>query len=137
MKVFIDANAFVANTLTSDPLHDKAQTVTKHLRQQSVDFFTTSDVLKEALTIISQRGDKESALKFLKRTVDAKSGINIIFINQNLNEEGIIIFKKVKQKDISAVDCTSFAVMKMLEVKEVFTFDKHFEKMGFTIIKSK
>ena len=31
----------------------------------------------------------------------------------------------------SFTDCTSYAVMKRLNISEVFAFDHHFEQMGF------
>ena len=35
-------------------------------------------------------------------------------------------------KDFSYTDCTSFVVMKQLDMTIAFTFDRHFDQFGFT-----
>ena len=116
MKVFIDANVFVANTLPTDPLHQQARVLTDKLRQEEPEFFTSSDVFKESLTIISQRGGKTAALQFHSNVTAKKSGISIIFIDEELHQKGLLLFQEITAKDISAVDCTSFAVMRKLDI---------------------
>ena len=137
MKIFIDANAFVSNTVPSDSLHQQAQRISSQLDQKTHEFFTSSDVLKESLTIISQRGGKQAALDFLVRMSNDQSQITVIFVDEQLHNQGLRWFQKIKQKDVSAVDCTSFAAMKAFNIETAFSFDQHFKATGFNLITDK
>lgn len=134
MKIFIDANVFVANTMPEDPLHHRARELAVQLKSEGPEFFTSSDVVKESLTIISQRGGKSAAKKFYSQITNEKSGISIIFIDEKIHQQGLQLFQEITDKDISAVDCTSFALMRKLGIETVFTFDRHFQKAGFTLL---
>ncbi|MGD2148953.1 MAG: hypothetical protein PVH41_19830 [Anaerolineae bacterium] len=37
-------------------------------------------------------------------------------------------------RQLSLVDCTSFALMRELELHNVFSFDRHFSKQGFSTL---
>jgi predicted nucleic acid-binding protein len=44
------------------------------------------------------------------------------------------IFDNFQDKNFSFIDCSSFAVMKELNIQKAFAFDRHFEQFGFEII---
>ena len=37
------------------------------------------------------------------------------------------------RKNLSLTDCLSFEIMEAQEIRETFSFDKHFEEKGFTL----
>lgn len=39
------------------------------------------------------------------------------------------------QKGVSLVDCLSFEIMESFDIPLAFTFDSHFEDMGFSIVR--
>ncbi len=41
------------------------------------------------------------------------------------------LFRKMEYKDLSFVDCTSFALMKKESIVRALTFGAHFEQMSF------
>ncbi len=134
MKIFIDTDTLVGLTLSVDNLHQQACKISKNLSRVKHELFTSSDVLKEALTVISQRGGKKVALDFLKTMESKKSGIDIIFVNEELHHEGIKMFTRIKQKDISVVDCVSYIIMKQYSIEYIFSFDKHFSYLGCKLL---
>jgi predicted nucleic acid-binding protein len=60
---------------------------------------------------------------------------DIIHVTSERFVEAQTVFRRYnRDKTWSFTDCTSFAVMKELKIKTVFTFDDHFEQMGFRIL---
>jgi predicted nucleic acid-binding protein len=60
--------------------------------------------------------------------------VQIIHITPDIEEEAWRLFKQYSDKFFSFTDCTSFIVMRQLNLTEAFTNDHHFEQMGFTIL---
>ena len=126
MRVFIDANVFVALVNAKDSTHNKALGLMGKLQKENPQFFTSSDVVKEAATIISQKTDHASAVKFLNEM--DMGDINVIFVDSELNGAGLEEFKLQTSKNISCVDAVSFVIVKKYNIDFAFTFDRDFKK---------
>ncbi len=63
----------------------------------------------------------------------SKSSLASVQKKVGLLTSDYILFKKYDDKDLSFTDCTSFALMKRLKVQTAFTFDGHFQQVGFMI----
>lgn len=58
--------------------------------------------------------------------------LEVVWVDKVLAEEGWNVFERINQdKHWSYTDCTSYAAMHGRGVHEAFTFDHHFEQMGF------
>ncbi len=58
-----------------------------------------------------------------------KSGlIEIITVTAFVESAAFGIFKQYADKGFSFTDCTSFAVMKSVKIRQAFAFDRHFEQ---------
>lgn len=135
MRVFVDANIFVALVNEKDSTHHKALKLMAKLAKHDPQLFTSSDIIKEAATIISQRIDHNSAIKFLN---EIETGdIKMIFVDHQLHEEGLEEFKKQTSKNISCVDAISFVIMQKYDIPVVFTFDRDFRKKDTEILDAK
>lgn len=60
--------------------------------------------------------------------------VKIIRVNEIIEERAWNIFEKYSDKYFSFIDCTSFALMEIENINNVFTFDKHFVQYGFIIM---
>ena len=60
-----------------------------------------------------------------------KKGIVRVYSTPDLERRAWQIFKKYDTAGFSFTDCVSFAVMEALEIKQAFTFDEHYDVMGF------
>lgn len=126
--IFIDSNVFIAIRNTHHPLHEKA------LRTSSIisdNLITTNIVIAETLTVLSMRVNKLIAIEFGKEII--KQDIRIVHIDEHYHQKAWEIFQKIKSKNVSFFDCTSFAVMESLGIKKAFSFDEDFEKYGFEL----
>ena len=82
-KIFVDTNVHVALLDINDSTHTKALEISKLLDRQGSKLYTSSDVIGEALTVISHKLGKKLALEFLSDY--RKSNIQEIFINDDLH----------------------------------------------------
>lgn len=57
-------------------------------------------------------------------------------INKEWYARAVQRFFLQSQRDISLVDCLSFEIMESYDIPLAFTFDRHFEEMGFSVVSS-
>lgn len=122
MIIFIDASVSVSYFDINDVNHTKALSLS---RRPGLDKIITSNyVFAEIVTIVSQNADKEVA-------VDAgnyiKDNFSIIRISPEIEELAWEIFKKQKSKNVSFIDCTTFALYQQGVFDKAFTFDGDFK----------
>lgn len=122
--IFIDASFYLSLLNPNDSNHQKA--IKLSLQCKDEDYATSQSVLGEVLTVGSQRFDKNLTIKFVEEIL--KSNTRVVLEQQGLIKYGLSFFKKIKSKNVSWVDCYSFAIMKKLGIKKALTFDKHFKR---------
>lgn len=132
MNTFIDTSAFIALTNKSDQFHKKAVDFVKQL-DKGVQFYTTNYILDESFTRIRMMAGLRESIIFGKN-VFAGSLYKIYYIDKELEKDAFEIFKKYNNLKLSFTDCTSFALMKKLNLISAFTFDEDFLKVGFNMI---
>ncbi len=129
MTIFTDSSALVALFNPQDPHHSKAKVISKKYKIKS---FTISDyIFAETVTVLSQKVGKTEAIYAggLIKKLCSKVGINED--NLNLAWE---LFKKQTSKNVSFIDCTTFALYQDGAFDKVFTFDKDFKKNEIPIL---
>jgi predicted nucleic acid-binding protein len=128
--VFIDSSAFISLAFPGDNFRKDA--LTWWQKNKGTKLYTTNLVIIETLSWVRYKLGKKSAVDL---------GI-LLFSGKDITVERITVFDEQKawklfqEKDgrgISMVDCTSAVLMKRLKIKEIFTFDRGFKKLGFTI----
>lgn len=139
-EIFVDAGPFYALNTPYDQYHDRAQAVMQAIGKQKARLVTTDYVIDEALTMLitSRKAGYHFALnllKFLSGRGKNEPAVHTEFISQDRFRQSIEVFRRYnRDKTWSFTDCTSFVVMKELKIKTTFTFDDHFEQMGFRIL---
>ena len=129
--IFIDTSAFVGIHDSKDLHYEASQRIIRLLIDQEAQLVTSSYILAESYTVISQKAGKDKAISF-KEDFDPR--IRVIRIDEALEESAWSIFKVIKSKNVSYIDCTSFAVMKNYNISQAFAFDEDFEKAGFELL---
>lgn len=131
MRIFVDTSAIVAVSNLVDPNNILAVEILQKVQVQAPEFVISNYVIAEILTVLSQKVSKSDAIQFKEEKLEK---MEVVRINEYLEHQAFEIFKKIKSKNVSFVDCTSFALMQSLGIKTVFTFDKDFKKQGFRIL---
>lgn len=130
--IFIDTSAFYALEVEDDVNHSTARSfLLNELRSGKYGILVTSDyVLNEVLTLLRIRCGVKAAISFYRKASASKS-LKIVWIDEEVFREAMKYFMRNGKYKWSFTDCTSFAIMKLLGIKYVFTFDKNFEQAGF------
>lgn len=130
MKIFIDTSAFVALANRDDLNHQIAKELFLNSIKKNERFITTNYVISETITLIRFQAGFDKACEFGRKFRNTKL-IDVYWIDRILDDKIWGIFLKYKDKDFSYIDCSSFTVMKNNNIQYAFTFDKHFEQIGF------
>jgi predicted nucleic acid-binding protein len=136
LKIFVDSDAFVALTVTTDANHKKAISLLHRLHERSVVFLTSNYVFSESITVISMRSSHAIAVAFIEKMQSLDNPFRIKQIDATEEEEAINIFKAQTSKNTNFVDCTNMVFMKWLSLDAIFSFDDVYRKNGFTLVEN-
>jgi len=133
-KIFIDSSAFIALYLSDDDFHQPAKKLLEELKEKQIGLVTSNFVLDETYTFLRAKINKKTAIGFAEFLAENTDIIKIIRITVGDEKKAFVYFRTLNGRGVSFTDCSSFALMKRLGLKTVFTFDKDFGKAGFKII---
>lgn len=135
-QVFIDTWAWYALADTTDADHVWAHATNDRLLNEGDVFVTTNFVLAEAITLIRYHLHHAAAVRFHQLVLQMVDGglVGMVRISEEHEANAWTIFEKYSDQKFSYTDCTSFAVMRELNLTHVFTGDHHFSVLGFTLI---
>jgi len=129
VTVFLDTGYFVAFLVPRDQWFRKAVDAAR----TDLRAVTSSLVVNETVSLLQARGLLSTALAWLSG-IRADPKTLIIYVDAPLQVEGWSLFHRYAGSGANAIDCTSFAVMRSLNIKQAFTFDQHFRAAGFEIL---
>jgi predicted nucleic acid-binding protein len=132
-RIFADANAWIALNSKRDQWHETALKINKESLQNGHRYVTTNFVLDETYTVLMMKVGHYAAVDFGER-IRATRTTQVIHITEAIEEDAWSLFRQYSDKDFSFTDCTSFVVMRQLNLQEAFTNDHHFEQMGFAVL---
>ena len=133
-QVFLDSSYFKALIDDVDDFHKEAKDIFSLLNEQKTQLVTTNYIIDETLTLLRVKRNLQSAIK-LRDMINA--GSPTITIYRVISEDDADAWQWFVSdwSRLSFTDCVSFAVMKRLEITHVATFDQHFKRAGFIIVK--
>src|SRR3989337_4561953 len=104
--ILIDTSFYISLSFEHDSNYKRAKKIKVNLKNKA----TTEDILKETLTLISQRKGKKASIRFYNYLLE---DTEIFPVESKHFELGLQIFLDPKlNKKISVVDCTTAAVCK-------------------------
>lgn len=128
--VFLDTSYLLALELSKDQHHAKAAQYQLSLVDNQPPIVTSSFVLEEIATFLNSRGFHAQAVAVGNQILYSLD-IQIVYVEEILFERSWKFFQQHSDKKYSLTDCTSFVIMKDLQISRALTFDKHFVQAGF------
>jgi uncharacterized protein len=134
--IFVDTGPLQALNNDKDEYFDISVQILEKLRngKDIIQLVTTDYILDEAYTGLLLKAGYYNAIN-LDRYV-SRGEVKIIYINKERFSRAQTIFRRYnKDKSWSFTDCVSRVVMKENKITSAFTFDSHFDQMGYSVLK--
>jgi predicted nucleic acid-binding protein len=128
MSVFADSSALVALLDANDDYHEQAAVLWASLAQQRESLITTNYVIVETVALVQRRWGLKAVRELQQEFLPL---ISVEWVKEAEHQAGLEVVIAAGRKDLSFVDCVSFAVMRRMGIRRCFTFDAHFKEMGF------
>lgn len=123
-RILVDSDAFVGWLKPDDSLHERVTILFGRIKEQKQATVTTSLVVAETATTLSNKVSQEAAIRFL----DFVEHLPVIHIGEDLHRKTTELFKQQKEKGISFVDCSNVVVLKHFGMPAILSFDKFYSK---------
>jgi predicted nucleic acid-binding protein len=131
-NVFVDTSAWVALFDKSDDNHKEVLRGLERIKARRTQIVISDFIFSECITTARGRSGHHVAVTagdFLM-----KSGIvKIIWLDEQLKRAAWDYYKRHSDKTYSFTDCTSFVLMKKMQIGKHLSFDEHFRQAGFML----
>jgi predicted nucleic acid-binding protein len=128
--VFVDSSAWIALAVSRDPLHVQAREQWELLQGAGAKLYTSIPIVIETFTFLDRNANKDVALAW-NESIAKPRIVNILPCELRDLEQSWQYFRRADLHKLSAVDATSFAIMRRAGIRLVYTFDYHFAVVGF------
>jgi predicted nucleic acid-binding protein len=128
LTCFIDTSGFFALFDADDSHHVEAARQWEGLLDQEAVLVTTSYVLVETMALMQRRLGIEAVRRFQS---DVYPLLNVVWLDETFHSRAVESLLTAGARDLSLVDCASFAVMRNNGWMNAMAFDRHFKEQGF------
>lgn len=132
-QLFVDTAGWMAMADQNDKHHHQSRESRDEWLSQGGILITSNYVLDETLTLIRMRLGLESAKKWWK-VISRSPRCRVEWVGPGEAQRALDWFFKWSDHSFSFTDCTSFILMKNLDITHVLTLDKHFSTAGFNCL---
>jgi uncharacterized protein len=131
--VFVDSGAWIALALLRDPLHQKAREQWDRLQSAGARLHTSVPVVIETFTFLDRNANRDVALAW-RDSIYRPGVVKILPCELGDLQQSWDHFQRADLHKLSAVDATSFTIMKRVRIRIAYTFDHHFAAVGFRLV---
>ena len=131
--VFVDSGAWIALALSRDPLHAQAREQWELLHGAGAKLHTSVPIFIETFTFLDRNANRDVALAW-KEAIYRPGATKILACELHDLEQSWDYFRRADLHKLSAVDATSFAIMKRARIRHAYSFDHHFAAAGFRLV---
>lgn len=130
---FVDSGAWIALALSKDPLHRAAQEQWEALQSAGARLHTSLPVVIESFTFLDRNANRDVALAW-KDSIYEPGVVDLLDCTREDLDASWAYFRRNDLHKLSAVDATSFVIMRRNNIRLAFAFDHHFAVAGFRMV---
>lgn len=128
MSVFVDTSALLAVLDAGDAQHPPARGAWETLLQRDEPLVTTSYVLVETFALVQSRLGMQAVRALADDVVPV---LRVQWVGETEHRLGVTALVAAGRRQLSLVDCVSFATMRERRLDTAFAFDRDFADQGF------
>lgn len=130
-EVFIDTSAFYAVLDADDGAHAQARAGWRGLIRAGNPLVTSNYVCVETGALVQARLGMDAVRVLFD---DMLPMVAVVMVDGTLHTTAVASLLGANRRNLSLVDCTSFALMRQRGTVRVFAFDRHFAEQGFQLV---
>jgi len=128
---FVDTSALFALLDRRDDRHEACAEEWRTLLDSQALLVTTNYTLLESCAIVQRRLGLDALRTLINDFVPL---LTVEWIDHEVHAAALSALLTASRRELSLVDCTSFEVMRRLDVTQVLTTDTDFTGQGFTVL---
>lgn len=132
-KVFVDTSGWVALFVKNDQNHKKAVSIFEEIKNSKPLIYTSDYCIDETITTILARSNHKQSVLAGKALFTSEI-VKIVHVCPDYFQTAWELYQKYKDKSFSFTDVTSFVIMKSLNIKKAFAFDREFIQARIELI---
>lgn len=132
-RVFVDTSAWYSLIDRRDVDHVPTRTFVREWLDSGGRFVSSDYVLDEAFTLARARSGTTAAVRLMD-VVEGTAALDLEWVGHDRFEQAKALFRRCADQAFSFTDCTSFVVMRELELEGALTSDEHFRIAGFELV---
>ena len=127
--MFVDTSFLVALLDEDDPRYADALRLWRWVDAERLSVVTSNYVVLEACAVLQRRLGGPAMRKLVREILEP---VALEWVTREDHERAVEALLVANRRQLSIVDCTSFEVMRRLDVRECLAFDRHFAEQGFS-----
>ena len=129
MSIFADTSFFVALLDDGDDMHADAVVRWRRVAEERLPVVTSNYVVVESCAVLQRHIGVIAVRRLVRQVLDP---VVVHWVSKEEHERATEALLVADRRQLSIVDCTSFEMMRRLEVRECLAFDRHFAEQGFS-----
>ena len=128
MSVFADTSFFIALLDDGDDMHVDAVVRWRRVAEERLPVVTSNYVVVESCAVLQRHIGVLAVRRLVRQVLDP---VVVHWVTKEEHERATEALLVADRRQLSIIDCTSFEMMRRLEVRECLAFDRHFAEQGF------
>ena len=121
--IFIDSSAWIAYYRKEDAHNPEAVEIFKEIEGSEERVYTSDYIFDETVTVAMARTEREKAVKLGQHILESS---HVMQVQKHVFRDAWKLFRK-DEKGLSFTDCTNIALMELLGIQKIASFDTGFE----------
>jgi len=130
VSVFVDTSFFIALLDEDEDMHGDAVAQWRRVAEGRLPVLTSNYVVLESCAVLQRHIGVSAVRKLVRQILEP---VALEWVTRDDHERAVETLLVADRRQLSIVDCTSFEMMRRLEVRECLAFDQHFAEQGFVV----